>query len=106
VNRFFNAIEQKDYNTAYGIWFHDPDWQKHPEKYPRYNEGQFELDWGPAGEYGPITSHEIKGSVRPRSKGTVSGIVVAVIVNHRAEPACLWVEDSPHTIDFSPIACQ
>ena len=106
VDQFFIAIEKKNFDTAFALWNADPDWKQHVEKYNKYTFGQFELDWGPSGEYGPITKHEVAGSARPRSKGNVSGIVVKVIVNGRAEPACLWVEDAPHTIGFSPIPCS
>ena len=33
VDTFFAALQQKDYEKAYGIWNHDPDWKQHPEKY-------------------------------------------------------------------------
>jgi hypothetical protein len=33
VNLFFDALEAKDYAKAYGIWYNDPDWQQHPQKY-------------------------------------------------------------------------
>src|SRR5206468_1307884 len=28
VGHFFQALQQQDYNKAYGIWMHHPDWQK------------------------------------------------------------------------------
>jgi hypothetical protein len=89
VGRFFQALEAKDYKTAYGIWMADPDWQQHPQKYSRYGYGEFELDWGAAGEWGEIKKHEIVaiGTV----KGA-SGVVVKVRINDRAEPPRIWVE--------------
>ena len=33
INNFFQAIEQKDFDKAYGIYEGDPDWKQHPEKY-------------------------------------------------------------------------
>src|ERR1700761_3892433 len=33
VNRFFAALEQQQFEKAYGIWNDDPDWQQHPDKY-------------------------------------------------------------------------
>lgn len=106
VNRFFDAIERKDYESAYSIWHNDPQWKSNLGKYKDYPYGQFELDWGPSGEYGAITSHKIEGSASPRSSGPVTGVVVVVTVNDRAEPACLWVEKEKKTIGYSPVACQ
>ena len=37
VNQFFEAVEQNDLKKAYGIWFHDPNWQQHPAQYSQYN---------------------------------------------------------------------
>ena len=31
VGKFFDALQRQDYNTAYGIWMHDPDWRQHPD---------------------------------------------------------------------------
>ena len=28
----FRALQRQDYNTAYGIWMQDPQWQQHPEQ--------------------------------------------------------------------------
>ncbi|HEV8180730.1 MAG TPA: hypothetical protein VGQ61_00075, partial [Candidatus Angelobacter sp.] len=59
INKFFQALEQKNYDVAYSIYYADPNWKQHPEKYSSYPINQFTLDWGPAGEYGPISSHQI-----------------------------------------------
>jgi len=107
VNRFFTAIEKKDYDHAYALWTADPQWKQHADRYANYSFGQFELDWGPAGEYGVITSHKVNGAVSPPSKtGVTTGVVVVVTVNDRAEPACLWVEKRSKQISFSPLECQ
>jgi hypothetical protein len=105
VDNFLTKIEQKDYNAAYAIWNADPDWEKHPERYQDYTFGQFQLDWGPTGDFGNITSHKVEGSVEPRSSGKVTGVVVAARINNRAEPACLWVDKQTRAISFSPIDC-
>ena len=106
VDQMFIAIEKNDYETAFGLWNADPDWKQHPDKYSKYTYGQFVNDWGSGGEYGPIKQHEVAGSARPRSSHSVTGLVVKVIVNQRAEPACLWVEDKSRTIGFSPVPCS
>jgi hypothetical protein len=106
VDKFLSAVEQKDYKTAFAIWNADPQWEQHPEKYTSYTFGQFQLDWGPSGDWGEIKAYKIAGSVAPRSKVTnVTGVVVAAQINGRAEPACLWVEKKTKTINFSHIPC-
>ncbi len=97
VNRFFQALEVRDYEKAYGIWMADPNWKQHPNAHPRYTFGQFYLDWGPGGEYGLIKSHKIDGTKR-----TGSGVVVVTTVNERSEQAHLWVEKSDKTMTYSP----
>ena len=100
VSRFFTALQQRDYETAYGIWMHDPQWKQHPQKYPNYPFNEFYRDWGPGGEWGVIKSHKVYASGTPRGGG--SGVVVEVIVNDRAEHARMWVEKSDKTLSFSP----
>jgi hypothetical protein len=97
VSRFFDAIEHRNYETAYGLWYADPDWKQHPEAHANYTFNEFLLDWGPSGEYGEIKSHEVVCSARAGS-----GIVVAVSINHRVEPRLLWVESKDKTINDPP----
>lgn len=100
VNHFFQALEARDYEKAYGIWMADPEWKQHPGQHPRYRYGDFYLDWGPGGEYGLINSHHIDGTANPK-RG--SGVVVVVTVNERVEPKSrLWVEKSDKTMSYSP----
>lgn len=107
VDRFFDQLEAGDYRAAYATWNADPDWEKNVDKYKLYTYGQFQLDWGPTGEWGKITKHKIEGSVEPTSAGRVTGIVVAVRVNDRAaKPACIWVDKKTKALSFSPIECK
>jgi hypothetical protein len=99
VNHFFAAIEQKDYQKAYGIWNDDPNWKQHPQKYSGYNFGTFELDWGPTGEYGDIRSHHIRTTITPKN---ASGVLVVVMINDRKEPMALWVEKKDQSMSFKP----
>jgi hypothetical protein len=99
VDKFFSALEQQDYEKAYGIWFHDPNWKQHPDRYSNYPYQEFRVDWGPGGEWGIIKSHKIEGAANPKGG---SGVVVVVRVNERAEPARIWVEKSDKTLTFSP----
>lgn len=102
VDHFFQALQKKDYETAYGIWWHDPDWRQHPERYSKkYPFNEFYRDWGPGGDWGLIKSYKICASGAPPGPAG-SGIIVEVIVNERAEHARLWVEKSDKTLSFSP----
>jgi len=97
VDRFFAALEQKDYEKAYGIYLHDPDWKQHPDQYAaRYSFRDFYNDWGPGGEWGIIRSYKILGAGSPPKGG--SGVIVEVRINDRVEPARIWVEKSDKTL--------
>lgn len=100
VDRFFSALRQKNYEAAYGVWMHDPDWRQHQDRYSRYPFNDFYRDWGPGGEWGVVNSYKIYGSGVPQ--GGASGVVVEVIVNERAEHARVWVQKSDKTLSFSP----
>ncbi|HZD92980.1 MAG TPA: hypothetical protein VE133_01925 [Candidatus Sulfotelmatobacter sp.] len=108
INNFFKALEQKDFDKAYGIYQGDPDWKQRPQKYSSYPLGQFTLDWGPSGEYGPITSHRVECALEPPKKDFVSatGVVVVVTINKRAEPRSMWVEKRSKTVTDSPIKVE
>ena len=83
VDRFFDALQQQNYEQAYGVWMHDPDWKQHPDKYSRYSYNDFIKDWGPGGEWGIIKSHHVDGAAVPKGYSgspfaTASGVVVVV----------------------------
>lgn len=99
VDHFFAALQAKDYEKAYGIWMHDPEWKQHSQQHAQYPYTEFHQDWGPGGEWGIISSYHVDGSVHP-SGG--SGVVVVVEVNHRTEKARIWVESRDKTLTFSP----
>ena len=99
VDQFFSALVQKDFEKAYAIWMHDPNWKQHPEKYPNYSFREFYNDWGPGGEWGIIKGYRIEGSASPKQG---SGVVVVVTINERKEPARIWVEKKDKTLTFSP----
>lgn len=104
INTFFHALEQKDFNSAYGIYQADPNWQQHPQKYGNYTINQFTLDWGPSGEYGPITAHQVECAIEPPKKDFTSpgGVVVVVTINNRAVPRSMWVDKKTKSISDSP----
>jgi hypothetical protein len=105
INGFFQAIEQKDFDKAYGIYQGDPDWKQHPEKYNNYTINQFKLDWGPSSEYGTITSHQIDCALEPPKKEftSASGVVVVVTINNLQKPRSMWVEKKSKSITDSPV---
>ena len=100
VNKFFDSIQGKDYDTAYGIWMNDPPWKQHPQKHTKYPFKEFYTDWGPGGEWGLVKTHKIRASGECRGGGT--GIVVEVTVNDRVTPARVWVEKSDKTLSYPP----
>ncbi len=102
VDKFFNALQKQDYETAYGIYFHDPNWRQHPQKYSQYTYADFYRDWGPGGEWGLIKSHRIYGTVATKSFGSGGGVVVEVIINDRAEHARMFVQRSDKTLTVYP----
>lgn len=107
AGHFFASLQKQDYNTAYGIWWHDPQWQQHPDQYAKkYPFNDFYRDWGPGGEWGLIKTQKVFGaaSCPPMSgqEGSGTGIVVDVVVNDRAEHAQIWVEKSDKTLSFPP----
>jgi hypothetical protein len=100
ADHFFAALQRQDYEAAYGIWMHDPQWKNHPGKYQQYPFNEFYRDWGPGGEWGVIKSHKIQAAGTPPGGG--SGVIVDVVVNDRAEAARVWVQKSDKTMSFSP----
>jgi hypothetical protein len=100
VGKFFDALQRQDYNTAYGIWMNDPQWQQHPQQHPKYLFNEFYRDWGPGGQWGLIKTQRVYGA--STCPGGGSGIVVDVIVNDRTEHAQVWVEKSDKTLSYPP----
>jgi hypothetical protein len=101
VDQFFSSIEHNDLETAYGIYQADPAWKSHPQQYKNYPFGQFSLDWGPSGDWGPIRSHHIDCSAR-----IGSGVIAAVTINGRPERAYMWVEKKDMTLTQAPSHLQ
>jgi hypothetical protein len=100
ASQFFDALQKQQYETAYGIWMHDPQWRQHPDRYQKYPYNEFYQDWGPGGEWGLIKSYRVYAAGSPPGGG--SGVIVDVTVNDRAQRARVWVEKSDKTMSFSP----
>ncbi|HWZ43683.1 MAG TPA: hypothetical protein VNW97_09400 [Candidatus Saccharimonadales bacterium] len=107
INAFFQAIEHKDFEKAYGLYNADPGWKAHPQEHP-YSLKEFSVEWGPSGNYGEITSHHIDCSTEPHRSGfqSASGIIVVVTVNGRPETMSMWVEKKTKEIHRSPIEAE
>ncbi len=98
VDRFFSALEAKDYGKAFGIYTNDPNWQQHPEKHADYPLARFTEDWTSASPVGaPIQSHHVDISKTDGSGLFGSGIIVAVRVNgdHKI---FMWYQRSDGTL--------
>jgi hypothetical protein len=100
IDKFLSAIERHDYKQAYALWNADPAWEQHPQKYSGYSFGEFELDWGPTGEFGEIKSHHTCDTLNPPRGG--SGVLVVFTVNGRQQPTVLWVEKGNHSLTYKP----
>jgi len=102
VDRFLRAVEKNDLTQAYGIWWHDKDWQQHPQKYADYSFPRFQSDWGPdssENDYGAIKSHIFKAA---HMYGNV--LVVGALINGRkSKPLFLDYDPSTHTLGYSPV---
>ena len=101
VEHFFAALQRQDFESAYAIYFNDPAWRQHQQKYSQYTYADFYRDWGPGGEWGLIKSHHIYGSANTKGFGG-GGVIVEVVVNDRAERARMFVQKSDKTITVYP----
>lgn len=106
VDKFFTALQAKQYEKAYAIWMNDDEWKQHPQKYARYDYNSFYTDWGPSGDWGVIESHHVDDAIAPNPRKGASGVVVITTVNDRKERSCLWVEKKDKTISFPPLKTQ
>jgi hypothetical protein len=98
VDRFFTALEAKDYGKAFAIYTNDADWEKHPERHADYPLKRFTEDWttdSPAG--GPIVSHHVDISKTDGSGAFGSGVIVAVRVNS-GKKLFMWYERKDGTL--------
>jgi len=101
VDHFFAALQRQDYESAYAIYFNDPAWRQHQQKYSKYTYADFYRDWGAGGEWGLIKSYRIYGSANTKGFGG-GGVIVEVVVNDRAEHARMFVQRSDKTITVYP----
>jgi hypothetical protein len=77
VSTFLSALQAKDYPHAYAIFYNDPEWQQHPEKYKDYPLQRFTEDFTTESDWkGPVTSYHVDFSRRDKT-----GTVVASTIN-------------------------
>jgi hypothetical protein len=97
VNVFLGAVQAGDYAKAYGIFYNDPDWQQHPDRYKDYPLQRFTEDFSTASDWkGPITSYHVDFSKRD-----ATGTVVASTVNG-ATNLTLKYQRADGTLAFFP----
>ncbi|GAC1415579.1 MAG: hypothetical protein NVSMB62_03570 [Acidobacteriaceae bacterium] len=96
VKVFLSAVQAGDYPKAYGIWYNDPDWQQHPDKYKDYPLKRFTEDF--------TTESNWKGQVNTFhvdfSKRDTTGTVVASTIN--GQSLTLKYTRADGTLSFFP----
>jgi hypothetical protein len=91
VDRFFEALMNKNYQEAYAIWQADP---------KLYSMDAFMKDWGPQSKWGVITSFRIDQLGIPPG-GHASGLVALVRINGiQSDEARLWVQNGTEEMSF------
>jgi hypothetical protein len=97
VKTFFATIQSHDYAKAYGIWYNDPEWQQHPDKYKDYPLQRFTEDFTTAADWkGPVTTYHVDFSKRDQT-----GTVVESTING-SNNITLKVQRADKTITFFP----
>lgn len=97
VKVFLQDVQNGDYAKAYGIWYNDPDWQQHPQKYQDYPLKRFTEDFSTDSDWkGPVTSFHVDFSKRD-STGTVVESTI-----DGSTPLTLKIQRSDGTMSFFP----
>jgi hypothetical protein len=97
VNTFLSALQAKDYPRAYGIFYNDPNWQQHPQKYKDYPLQRFTEDFTTESDWkAPVSSYHVDFSRRDPS-----GTVVASTINGSTN-LTLHYSRADGTISFFP----
>jgi hypothetical protein len=100
VDKFFSALEAKDYATAFGIYTNDHDWQQHPDKHADYPLARFTEDWTTESPIkAPIVSHHVDISKTDGTGAFGSGVIVAVRVND-GKKLFMWYQRSDGSLTY------
>jgi len=98
VDKFFDALEAKDYSKAYALYTNDPDFAQHADKHKNYPLDRFTEDWTTASPVdAPITSHHVDISKTDGSGTFGTGIIVAVTINGNKK-LFMWYQKSDGTM--------
>ena len=74
---FLTTVQAQDYPKAYGIYYNDPQWQQHPDRYKDYPLQRFIEDFTTESDWkGQVTSFHVDFSRRNKT-----GVVVAATIN-------------------------
>jgi hypothetical protein len=97
VGTFLSALQAQDYSKAYGIFYNDPGWQQHPDKYKDYPLERFTEDFTTESDWkGPIKSFHVDFSKRD-AKGTAVASTINGSIN-----LTLFYQRSDGTLAFFP----
>jgi hypothetical protein len=97
VNVFLSTLQAQDYKKAYGLFYNDPNWQQHPDKYKDYPLERFTEDFTTASDWkGPVTSFHVGCSKRGDT-----GTAVAATINGSTS-LTLEYQRSDGTLSFFP----
>jgi hypothetical protein len=97
VNVFLSTLQKQDYKKAYGLFYNDPNWQQHPDKYKDYPLQRFTEDFTTASDWkAPITSFRVGCSKRGNT-----GTAVATTING-STGLTLEYQRSDGTLSFFP----
>jgi hypothetical protein len=97
VHVFLATLQAGDYPKAYGLFYNDPDWQQHPDRYKDYPLQRFTEDFTTESEWkSPITSFHVDFSKRDDT-----GTVVASTINGSTN-LTLKYQRSDGTLSFFP----
>ncbi|RXH57678.1 hypothetical protein [Granulicella sibirica] len=102
VSVFLETLQAGDYAKAYGIWWNDPDWQKHPDAHKDYPLSRFTEDWTTESDWkGPIKTFHVDVSKRDDT-----GVVVAATVNDSRKKLFLKYQKKDGTLSYFPLELQ
>jgi len=97
VSVFLSTVQAGDYAKAYGLFYNDPQWQQHPDKYKDYPLQRFTEDFTTESDWkGPITSFHVGCSKRGET-----GTAVATTING-SKSLTLQYQRSDGTLSFFP----
>lgn len=97
VKVFLSTVQAGDYPKAYGLFYNDPGWQEHPDRYKDYPLERFTEDFTTESEWkGPVTSFHVDFSKRDDT-----GTVVASTINGSTN-LTLKYQRSDGTLAFFP----